>query len=142
LCEAYADPQGPCDFHLPDSLGSQLANTILERCVCPRAAQFLPLARPAFTRSLDDGSLELGEHAQHSEHCFAGRRGRIEGLLVEVQIDAFRLQVAEESDKVLKAPTKPVHRPRSDHIELSAGDRSSSASNCARAFRPLAPLMP
>ncbi len=33
-------------------------------------------------------ALELGEHAQHLEHCLARRRAGVEALLIEIEVIA------------------------------------------------------
>src|SRR5262249_6779815 len=50
---------------------------------------------------LDHGPLELCEYAQHPEHGLPGWRG-VEALLVEVEVNALRVQLAEQGDEVLQ----------------------------------------
>ncbi len=45
--------------------------------------------------------LELGEHAHHLEKRLAARRGGVHPLLVQVEVDVGRLQVAQEGHPVL-----------------------------------------
>ena len=48
----------------------------------------------------DHRALELGEHAQHLEHRPAGRRRCIEPLLVQEQVDALGVELAQEVQQV------------------------------------------
>ena len=82
-----------------------------------RAAQARPDAL------LNHGPLELGEHTAHLEHCLAGGRRRVNALLVQVQIYARRVQLIEESDKVLQGATQAIDRPCHHDVELSADAR-------------------
>jgi hypothetical protein len=43
-------------------------------------------------------------------------------LLVKVQVDLLRLEVSQEGDQVLQAPTEPIDGLGSNHVELAAGD--------------------
>ena len=54
----------------------------------------LARANPAMTRSRIMAPLELGEDTQHLEHHPAARRGRIEPLLVQEQVDPVSVKVA------------------------------------------------
>jgi hypothetical protein len=67
----------------------------------------------------DHGTLELGENAKHLKHRFTGGRGRIDRLLMQVQINASGVDFAQESDQVLQGSSKPINGPCSDHIELA-----------------------
>jgi hypothetical protein len=59
--------------------------------------------RSLSTTSLDDhGALEFAEHAEHLEHRLTGWRAGIDPLLMEVEIDAFGMQFAEERDQLLQ----------------------------------------
>ena len=51
---------------------------------------------------LDHSALELGENAAHLEHGFAGRDSSVDALLVQVQTNTFGVNLAQESDRVLK----------------------------------------
>ena len=56
----------------------------------------------AATDALNDhGPLELGEHAEHLKHRLAARDCRIEPLLMQIQVNAFGVQIAEERHEVL-----------------------------------------
>ncbi len=39
---------------------------------------------------------------------------------MQVQIDASRMQFAEESDEIQERPAEPIDRPGSDHLKLAA----------------------
>ena len=58
--------------------------------------------KPDFTRSNDDGALELGEDAHHLEQRFAGGRAGVDALLMHVQLAAPRVDFAQNSKEVLK----------------------------------------
>src|SRR5262245_57212240 len=74
-----------------------------------RATEPLPLCpgpRQACANSLlDQGSLELSKDPEHLEHCPAGRGVGVEALLMQVQVDALGVQLAEEGDEVLQGAT-------------------------------------
>jgi hypothetical protein len=42
-------------------------------------------------------------------------------LLVQVEVDLERMDLAQEADEVLQRPSEPVDRPRHDHVELPLG---------------------
>ena len=67
-------------------------------------------------------ALELGEDAQHAEHRAPRRRRGVEALLVEVQVDALGVQLAEEADEVLEAAAQPVDRPCRDEVDVAPRD--------------------
>jgi hypothetical protein len=67
---------------------------IFARPTCLPSA--LARAKPALTPSWDHCPLELGEDAQHPEHGLARWRGRVETLLVQVEIDPLAVQLAEQ----------------------------------------------
>jgi hypothetical protein len=64
----------------------------------PGPAELLALTpgpRQAGTDSfLNYRALELGKHSHHLEHRLAGRRGGVEPLLMQEQVDAERVQLA------------------------------------------------
>src|SRR5262249_41441274 len=62
---------------------------------------------------LNDRALELGKDAQHLKHRLAGRRGRIETLLMQKQVDAERVKLGQERHKVFcHRPTPPSMKSR------------------------------
>ena len=52
------------------------------------------LARARHNSFPNDGSLKLSEDAHHLIHGPAGWRRRIDFLLMQVEVDTFRMQVA------------------------------------------------
>jgi hypothetical protein len=52
------------------------------------------------------------------KHGLAARRGGIEPLLMQEQVDAERVQLAEEADQVLEAAAETINRPGHNDIEL------------------------
>ena len=60
-------------------------------------------------RALDDrGAFELGEYAHHLEHRLARRRGRVDPLLMQIEIGVFRVQLAQERHKVLQRSAQAI----------------------------------
>jgi len=51
-----------------------------------------------------------------------GRRGGVYALLMEVEIDALRMDLADEAHEILKGAAQAIHGPCCDEIELLAGD--------------------
>lgn len=88
------------------------------------AAQRLPLRSGPPQTGLDPllnhGSFELGKYAHHLKHRFASRRCCVDALLVEVEINAHGVKLAQEADQVLQGPTQAINRPGHDNIELAA----------------------
>ena len=39
---------------------------------------------------------------------------------MEIQAGARPMNLYKEGDEVLEGPSKPIHRPRGDHVELAA----------------------
>ena len=101
-----------------ESLGDLLGHRVVEA----GATELVPLSlSPLQARNYagpDHAPLELGEDATHLKHGPASRGGRVQGLLMQVEVDACRLDFTEKANKVLKAATQAVHGPRSDEIEL------------------------
>jgi hypothetical protein len=60
-------------------------------------------------------------------------------LLVEVQVDAERLQLGEQLHQVLQAAAEPVDTPGGDQVELATAV-ASVAPRPGRLSRSLAPL--
>ena len=76
---------------------------------CDRGAAKAPpvrfCSREAGVDALDDHrALKLGKDAHHLKHRFARRRGRIDPLLMQVQVDAFAVQLTEERDQSCREP--------------------------------------
>jgi hypothetical protein len=91
-----------------------------------RRPSWLPSAlarlRPAHDPLANHRAFELGKHTQHLEHRSAGRRRRVEALLVQEQVDALGVEFAEEVQQVDQGPTKAVNRPGRDHVDGAAGN--------------------
>jgi len=88
---------------LPVALAARTAASIF-RAARGRPRVFscaLARARPALTRSLHHGALELGEDAHHLKHRVPGRRVDIEALLMQVDVDVLGVQLAEQADEIL-----------------------------------------
>jgi hypothetical protein len=95
-------------------------------------------ALKACTHSFNDqGSLELREDTGHLEERTAGRSGRVEGLLVEVEANASRLQFRQERHEALQTSPESIDAPGRDHVELAP--RSSLAHPIER-WAPCAAL--
>ena len=58
---------------------------------------------------LDDGPLELREHAEHLKQHSTARGGRIHGLLFKIEIDTGSVQLAETACEVLQRSRKTIH---------------------------------
>ena len=52
--------------------------------------------------------LELGKYAEHLKHRLAGRRGRIQTLLMQKQVDAERVKLGQEGHKVFQAAPQAI----------------------------------
>jgi hypothetical protein len=89
----------------------------------PRSAESFALVLGPPKTSADSfcnhRALELGKHAHHLKHGFASRRRGVETLLMQKQVDVQGMQFRQETDQVLQAAAKPVHRPRHHHVELA-----------------------
>src|SRR5262245_14423007 len=69
---------------------------------------------------LDHASLELGEGARYLEEQLALWRGRVEVLLIEVEVNADGLQVLDRVEEVDQRTAEPIDRPGHHHVELPA----------------------
>jgi hypothetical protein len=78
----------------------------------------------------DDPALEFGENSAHLKDCAACWRARIERLLMQVKITFKRLQLNQESHQILQTPTKAVHRPGSDYVDLARSRILDQAVEC------------
>jgi hypothetical protein len=70
----------------------------------------------------DHRAFEFGEDAKHLKHRPPGRRRRIETLLVQEQIDALGMELAEEVQQVDQRAAQAIDRPGRDHVDVAAGD--------------------
>jgi hypothetical protein len=53
----------------------------------------------------------------HLEHGLACRSGRIDCLLMQVQIAVKGLKLVQKLDQVLKTAAKPINGPRRNHVD-------------------------
>jgi len=92
-----------------------------DRWLWPQLTQRRTVSIPTPNCAATDRALELGKHTKHLKHRLASRRGRVEALLIQVQIDPERVQFGEQADEVLEAPAQPIDRPRHHHVKPTAG---------------------
>ena len=59
----------------------------------------------------DDRALKFGEHAQHLEEHPTGRRARVDGLLMQIEVTASGLDVTQEAHQIGQGASQTVHRP-------------------------------
>jgi len=101
-------------------------------------------SRQASTDSfLDHRPLELGEDAHHLEQRLAAGGGRVDALLVKVQVDLGAMHLAQERHQILQAAGPS----RSTDQAMTTSNCRRIPSRCraskdGRLSRPLAPLMP
>jgi hypothetical protein len=57
------------------------------------------------------------------EHGTTGRRGRVEGLLMQIEIASRTSEFLNEADQVLERSAEVVNRPNRNDINLAAHDR-------------------
>src|SRR5579883_25076 len=104
----------------------------------PEALALAPRPRQARFDALDDdGALELGENAHHLEHRFPRRRAGIEPLLMQVQIDALGVQLAEEADEILQRAAEAIDGPGGDQVDFPTRDRLTQLSEAGPLLLPL-----
>src|SRR5262245_39601235 len=110
-----------CQFNLlglsarPAKLGAYNAAPGLKLTV---PSQLVPDDLEARTDPLlDHAALELGESAGDLEQQLAMWRGRIEMLLIEIEVDADSLEVLDCLQQVSQGPPQPVYRPGNDDVE-------------------------
>jgi hypothetical protein len=84
---------------LPHALArpQSLTDALLDLRRYGRPAKLFALFYGPFQASadsfLDHGALELGKYTHHLKHGFAGRRGGVDPLLMQIQIDPQRVQL-------------------------------------------------
>ena len=94
-----------------------------QRCGPPESRPFsLCPCQPGHDTFADHRALKLGKHAEHLKHRAAGRCGRVEPLLMQIQIDTFSVQFLQHP-QILQAAAQPVDGPCRDHVDLLPGDR-------------------
>jgi len=69
---------------------------------------------------VDHAAFELGKHTHHLKHRFAGRRCRVDPLLMQIQVDVFSEKFLQDADKVDQRSAQPIDAPGCDHIKLLA----------------------
>src|SRR6266568_6262723 len=67
----------------------------------------------------DHASLELRKSAGDLKYELAHRRGRINSLLIEIQIDPTSLQGLDGAKQIDERPAQPVYRPCHHNIEAA-----------------------
>jgi hypothetical protein len=70
---------------------------------------------------LNNRAFELGKNPEHLKHGLACRRGRIETLLMQKEIDAERVKLGQERHKVFQAAPKAIDVPGHQNVELALG---------------------
>jgi hypothetical protein len=88
---------------------------------------------------LDHRAFELSESASHLQHQLPARRGRVYGLLIEVQIDPARFQTFNGVEQINQRTAYAIYRPDHDHVEPSA---LCVLQHLIKAGTILAPLSP
>src|SRR5690242_18942 len=69
----------------------------------------------------DHAALEFGKGAEHLEKEPPGVGRGVDRLLVQIEIDPGRLQIAKAGDQVLQAAAEPIDRSSHYHVEAAAG---------------------
>src|SRR5262249_30986920 len=70
----------------------------------------------------DHAALELGKGASDLKHEPSGWGSRVDGLLIEIQIDTAGFQCLDSAQQVDKGAAKPVNSP--SHRYRSVGDQT------------------
>jgi hypothetical protein len=68
----------------------------------------------------DHGPLELGEGAGDLKHELSHRRGRVDRLLIQAQIDVDCLKVLDRAKQVNERASEPINCPCHHNIEIPA----------------------
>src|SRR6476661_8893073 len=129
VCDALDRPSPDAERlgNLQDThaLRKLLSNLTFRRTVYLRPAELHPLSNRALEAGFDalanHCALKLSERAGDLENELAHRRRRVDGLLVEVEIDPTSLQMPDGAEQVEQRPTKPIYCPGHDDIELPPG---------------------
>ena len=93
--------QGDIDLGPPEP--RTLSNRALEPCLDPQP---------------DNRSLELGKGARDLKDKLSHWRRRVDGLLIQVKVDADRLKVLDRAKQINERASKPVDGPRHHDIEV------------------------
>ena len=102
---------------------SDLGCVIRDGCGSTKSRPFgLCPCQPSHDTFPDHGAFKLGKHAKHLKHRAAGRRGGVEPLLMQIQVDALGVEFLQDADQVDQRSAEPIDAPGCDQIELFAGD--------------------
>ena len=94
-------------------------------------------ARPAN----DFAAMELGKHADHLKHRAARRRGGVEALLMQEEIDLFGMKLPQEIQEVGQSAAETIDGPAATMSISRRATALSNASSAGRCLRPFAPEM-
>ncbi len=87
-----------------------------------RATKFLPFLSSTLYAKFDPLSnqitLELRKGRKHPEHQFSRWGRRIDGLLVEVELNALGVKIVHGGHEVLERATETVDAPDGDEVEF------------------------
>ena len=101
------------------SIGSRIQHSGDLLIVGRRSAKPLPGPREAgLDALLDHRALELGEHPAHLKHGATAGRGRVEPLLMQVEVNILGTQILEEANQVLERPAQAIDGPCGDDVEV------------------------
>src|SRR6516164_5513517 len=104
--------------------GAQLRlDALFKGSIDPRPTELLALRHGALEASMntlpDHAALKLGKRTADLKHELACRGGRVDRLLIEVQIDAAGLQRLDRAQQIDQRAAQPVDRPGHDHVKLA-----------------------
>jgi hypothetical protein len=129
------------DAHLPDTVNffQRSPDCGFDRGVPPSASEHLAgfpgSLQPGVDALADHAALELGERAGHLEDQFAHRRGGIDVLLIEVEVDDTRFQALNGAEQVDQASPYAVNSPGHHDVELAAAGVAERRSAFIPAIR-------
>src|SRR6516164_6884500 len=69
----------------------------------------------------DHAALKLGKGTANLKHQLACRCGRVDRLLIEVEIDTAGLQRLDSAQEIDQASSDAINTPRHDDVELAPG---------------------
>ena len=108
LHRAGSEAEGLCDFKDARSLGEVASGLPLDCARHLGPPQPLPLRPSAAETGVDalpdHGALELSKSPANLKHQATSRRGRVDRLLVEVQINAARFEVLDGPEQDAGSP--------------------------------------
>jgi hypothetical protein len=109
-----AQPRGLEDARARPKLGTnplgfvRRERLMSDRLAAPGAVEARS-CESGFDPAANDGSLELGEDAEHLEHRTSRRGGRIESLLTQKEVASRSIEFLEEAHQVLQRSTEAVY---------------------------------